>query len=115
LGRAGTSFSQIPKDRDSLLHDWKMVKKIAIPTAAFETMQLIAWNFAFPTRAEQMFWRYICLSNGMVLGIGWAFEAGAIVVSKYTVAGLHTVSNYKLRWPYCIFFLFQASYIFARE
>ena len=103
-GEQKRPLQRIPNDRDSRLHNWKIVLIITIPTAAFGTFQLIAWNFVFPTRAEQMIWRYTCVSNGIVLGIGCALEAGAIVASKFTVAGLHTFHDYKLRWPYALLF-----------
>ena len=98
-------LKRIPNDRDSLLHNWKVVVLLAIPTAAFGTSQLIAWNFIFPTRTEQLLWRYTCLGNGFVLGVGCALEVGAIIKSRYTVAGLNTFNNYKLRWPTNILFI----------
>ena len=106
-------ISRIPNDRDTLLHNWKVVLAISIPTAAFGTFQLIAWNFAFPTRAEQMLWRYTCLGNGMVLGIGCALEAGAIIASNFSVPGLHTFRDYKLRWPYNVLFFVPGLLYFA--
>lgn len=106
---------RIPNDRDSLLHNWKVVLIISVPTAAFGTFQLIAWNFVFPTRTEQLLWRYTCLGNGIILGLGCALEAGAIIASKYTVAGLHTFKDYKLRWPYkLLFFIPGILYFCAR-
>ena len=106
---------RIPNDRDSLLHNWRIVLIVTIPTAAFGTFQLIAWNFMFPTRAEQMLWRYTCLGNGFVLGVGCALEAGAIIALKYTLAGLHTFNDYKLRWPYALlFFIPGLMYFCAR-
>lgn len=74
-------MSRIPNDRDSQLHSFWMVLTIAIPTAAFGTFQLIAWNFSFPSYTDKMLWRYVCLGNGIVLGIGCALEAYAIIAS----------------------------------
>lgn len=90
-------LTRIPNDRDSLLHNWKVMLAISVPTAAFGTFQLIAWNFTFPTREEQMLWRYTCVSNGIVLGVGCALEAGAIVASGFQTPGLRTFNDYKLR------------------
>ncbi|KAI9725361.1 MAG: hypothetical protein M1828_003211 [Chrysothrix sp. TS-e1954] len=106
---------RLPNDRDSQLHNWQVVAIISVPTAAFGTLQLIAWNFVFPTQAEQMLWRYTCLGNGIVLGVGCALEAGAIIFSKFTVAGLDTFNQYKLRWPWSLlFFIPGAMYFVAR-
>ncbi len=106
---------RIPNDRDSLLHNWKVVLVVSIPTAAFSASQLIAWNFVFPTRDEQLLWRYTCLGNGIVLGGGCACEAAAIIASNYTLAGLETFNKYKLRWPYSLmFFIPGALYFCAR-
>lgn len=104
-GEQRRPLPRIPNDRDSLLHSWKVVLVVAIPTAAFGLLQLAAWNFTFPTRQEQMLWRYTCVSNGIVLGIGCALEAGAILSSGYTKSGLHTFNDYKTRWSWNIAFI----------
>lgn len=106
-------LSRVPNDRDSRLHNWKVVLIITIPTAAFGTFQLIAWNFIFPTRAEQMLWRYTCLGNGVVLGVGCVLEAAAIIASGYTVAGLDTFNGYKLQWPRNLLFFIPGSMYFC--
>ena len=103
-GEQQRPLPRIPNDRDSLLHSWKIVVVISIPTAAFGTLQLIAWNFTFPTEAEQMLWRYTCLGGGTVLAIGCISEAAAIVASNYTLSGMETFNNYKTRWPWCALF-----------
>lgn len=96
---------RIPNDRDSLLHSWKIIAVISIPTAAFGAMQLIAWDFAFPTETEKNIWRYTCLGGLVVLATGCLLEAAAIVISKYTLSGMQTFHNYKTRWPVCLLFL----------
>lgn len=114
-GEQKRPLPRIPNDRDSLLHSWKIVVVISIPTAAFGALQLIAWNFHFPTRAEQLLWRYTCLAGGAVLGLGCISEATAIVVSNYTLSGMRTFNDYKTRWPWCIvFYGAGAMYFVAR-
>ena len=103
-GEQQRPLPRIPNDRDSLLHNWKAVVAITVPTAAFGALQLVAWNFVFPTRAEQLLWRYTCLGGGAVLGIGCSLEALAIVASKYTLSGMRTFNDYKIRWPWCLLF-----------
>lgn len=103
-GEQERPLPRIPNDRDSLLHSWKIVVVISIPTAAFGTLRLIAWNFDFPTRAEQELWRYTCLGGGAVLGIGCLSEALAIVASNYTLSGMRTFNDYKTRWRWCLVF-----------
>ena len=112
-GEQERPLPRIPNDRDSLLHSWKIVLAISVPTAAFGTFQLIPWNFAFPTRIEQMIWRYTTLGNGVVLGVGCALEAAAIVASNYTIAGLHTYRDYKLRRPWNLFFFIPGAMYFG--
>ena len=96
---------RIPNDRDSLLHSWKIIAVISVPTAAFGTMQLIAWDFGFPSTAEKLLWRFTCLGGIIILAIGCFLEAAAIVASKYTLSGMQTFNNYKTRWPWCFLFL----------
>jgi hypothetical protein len=50
---------RLPNDRDPRLHDLRTVIFVAIPTAAFGTFHLIGWNFVFPTRIEQLLWRWV--------------------------------------------------------
>ncbi|PSK42712.1 hypothetical protein B9Z65_5634 [Elsinoe australis] len=104
-GERRRPLPRIPNDRDSLLHSWNVVVAVSIPTAAFGTLQLIAWNFEFPTRDEQMLWRWTTVANGIVLGTGCALEAAAIIASNYTLSGLRTFNEYKLRWPWSLTFL----------
>ncbi|PNS16453.1 hypothetical protein CAC42_187 [Sphaceloma murrayae] len=114
-GEPRRPLPRVPNDRDSLLHSWSVVLAISIPTAAFGTLQLLAWNFKFPTREEQMLWRYTTVGNGIVLGIGCVLEAGAIIASNYTLTGLRTFNHYKTRWPYCLAFFIPGSlYLVAR-
>ena len=47
---------RIPNDRDSRLHNLRIVLIVAIPTASFSLLYLIGWNFAFPTREEKLLW-----------------------------------------------------------
>lgn len=68
-------------------------------------MQLIAWDFDFPTEAEKYLWRYTCLKGLVVLATGCFLEAAAIVASRYTLSGMQTFNNYKTRWPWCLLFL----------
>ena len=81
-GEQDRPLPRIPNDRDSLLHSWKILTVISVPTAAFGALQLIAWNFAFPTRAEQILWRYTCVGGAAVLGTGCVLEATAIAASE---------------------------------
>ena len=99
---------RIPNDRDSLLHNWHTVIVIAIPTAAFGTLQLIAWDFLFPTIEEKQLWRWTCVSAGAILGLGCILEAGAIVASKFQLSGMQTFRSYKTQWPWCLFFWIAA-------
>lgn len=96
---------RFPNDRDSRLHDLPTVIILAIPTASFSLLHLVAWNFAFPTREEQLMWRWTCISMGIILGIGCFVEAISIVVDGYTTTGLTTLNGYKLRWPTNLLFL----------
>jgi hypothetical protein len=68
-------------------------------------MQLIAWDFSFPTEVERHLWRYTCVGGLVVLGIGCFLEAAAIAASNYTISGMQTFNNYKTRWPWCTLFL----------
>ncbi|KAJ9636835.1 hypothetical protein H2199_007829 [Coniosporium tulheliwenetii] len=99
LGHAAAPAPRIPNDRDSQLHNLQIVITTAIPTAAYGTFHLIGWNFDFPTRTEQMLWRWTCVSMGIVLGLGCAIEAAAIIWGNYTTTGLSNLNGYKLRWP----------------
>ena len=90
---------RIPNDRDSRLHNLRIVLIVAIPTASFSLLHLIGWNFAFPTREEQLLWRWTCISMGIVLGIGCLAEAMSIVLDGYTTSSLTNLGGYKLRWP----------------
>ena len=103
-GEKERPLPRIPNDRDSLLHNWKVLAVLTVPTAAFGALQLIAWNFAFPTKVEQMLWRYTCVGGCIVLGVGCVLEAGAIIASRYTLSGMNTFNNYKTQWPWCALF-----------
>ena len=106
---------RIPNDRDSQLHDLVTVILVAIPTAAFGTIHLIAWNFSFPTRWEHAMWRWTCLAGGIVLGVGCSVEAAAIILNNYTTTGLTNLNGYKLRWPTnLMFFIPGILYISAQ-
>lgn len=96
---------RFPNDRDSRLHNLPTIIILAIPTASFSLLHLIAWNFEFPTREEQLMWRWTCISMGIILGIGCFVEAISIVVDGYTTTGLTTLNGYKLRWPTNLLFL----------
>ena len=95
---------RIPNDRDSRLHNLRIVLIVAIPTASFSLLHLIGWNFEFPTREEQMLWRWTCISMGIILGIGCFAEATSIVADGYTTSALTNLGGYKLRWPSNILF-----------
>ena len=106
---------RIPNDRDSRLHNFRTVVLVAIPTASFSLLHLAAWNFEFPTRAEQLLWRWTCISMGIVLGIGCFVEAGSIIKDNYTTTGLTNLNGYKLKWPKnLLFFVPLALYVSAR-
>ncbi|KAL9095928.1 MAG: hypothetical protein Q9165_001926 [Trypethelium subeluteriae] len=106
---------RLPNDRDSRLNNFNEVLFLTVPTAAFATLQLIAWNFSFPTGVEKLLYRYTTVGNCSILGFYCLAEAAAIVASDYRRAGLHTYGNYKLRWPYSLMFIVPAAlYLGAR-
>lgn len=106
---------RLPNDRDSRLHSLRIVVFLAVPTASFSLLHLLAWNFDFPTRSEQLLWRWTCISMGIILGIGCFVEAASIVFDGYTTSGLTNLNGYKLRWPTNIlFFLPGFLYMSAR-
>lgn len=90
---------RLPNDRDTRLHNLPTVIIVAIPTAAFGTFHLIGWNFIFPTRAEQLLWRWACVVGSTVLGAGCTVEAWSIIWHKYSTTGLSSLNGYKLKWP----------------
>lgn len=106
---------RIPNDRDSRLHNLNIVLIVAVPTASFSLLHLIAWNFEFPTTVEQTMWRWTCISMGTILGIGCFVEAVSIVVDGYTTSGLTNLNGYKLKWPTnLLFFIPGFLYMSAR-
>lgn len=106
---------RLPNDRDSRLHSLHTIIIVAIPMASFSCLHLIAWNFDFPTRDEQLLWRWTCISMGIILGTGCLVEALSIIKDGYTTSGLTNLDGYKLRWPTNIlFFLPGALYVSAR-
>ena len=96
---------RIPNDRDSRLHNLRIILIVAIPTASFSLLHLIGWNFEFPTREEQMMWRWTCISMGIILGMGCFAEAISIVVDGYTTSALTNLGGYKLHWPSNLLFI----------
>ena len=106
---------RIPNDRDSRLHNLRTILIVAVPTASFSLLHLIGWNFDFPTRDEQMLWRWTCISMGIILGIGCFAEAASIVLNGYTTSSLTNLGGYKLRWPNnLLFFIPGFLYMSAR-
>lgn len=106
---------RIPNDRDSRLHNLRIIVILAIPTASFSLLHLIGWNFEFPTREEQMLWRWTCISMGIILSIGCFAEAISIIVDGYTTSALTNLGGYKLRWPSnLLFFIPGFLYMSAR-
>lgn len=106
---------RIPNDRDSRLHNLKTLLIVMIPTASFSLLHLVAWNFDFPTRLEQLFWRWTCVSMCVVLAIGCTVEAVSIIWDGYTTSGLTTLNGYKLKWPTnLLFFIPGFLYMSAR-
>ena len=106
---------RLPNDRDSRLHSLRVIIIAALPTASFSLLHLIAWDFDFPTRFEQLMWRWTCVSMVIVLGVGCTIEAGSIVAEGFTASGLTTLKRYKLRWPTnLLFFIPGALYMSAR-
>lgn len=106
---------RIPNDRDSRLHNLRTILILAIPTASFSLLHLIGWNFEFPTRDEQMLWRWTCISMGIILGIGCLAEAVSIVADGYTTSALTNLGGYKLQWPSnLLFFIPGFLYMSAR-
>ena len=115
LGVTERPLPRLPNDRDSRLHNLRSILIVAVPTASFSLLHLIAWNFEFPTRTEQLMWRWTCVSMSIVLGVGCLVEAISIVAEGYTTSGLTTLNGYKLRWPTNIlFFIPGAMYMSAR-
>ena len=104
---------RIPNDRDSRLHNLRIVLIVAIPTASFSLLHLIGWNFAFPTREEQLLWRWTCISMGIVLGIGCFAEAMSIIVDGCTTSSLTNLGGYKLRWPSNLLFFIPGFLYFS--
>ncbi|MCJ1276279.1 hypothetical protein MMC21_004084 [Puttea exsequens] len=106
---------RFPNDRDTRLHNLPTVLSLTVPTAAFSLLHLIAWNFDFPTREEQLLWRWTCISMGVILGTGCLAEATSIVVDGHSTTGLTTFNGYKLRWPTnLLFFVPGFLYMFSR-
>ena len=106
---------RVPNDRDSRLHNLRIVCILAVPTASFSLLHLIGWNFAFPSREEQMLWRWTCISMGIILGTGCLAEALSIVADGYTTSALTNLGGYKLRWPSnLLFFIPGFLYMSAR-
>ena len=106
---------RLPNDRDSRLHSLRIILIVAVPTASFSLLHLIGWNFGFPTREEQMLWRWTCISMGIILGIGCFAEAISIVADGYTTSALTNLGGYKLRWPSnLLFFIPGFLYMSAR-
>lgn len=95
---------RIPNDRDSRLHNLSTVVVVTIPTAAFSLLHLVAWHFHFPTRLEQLCWRWTCVAMCVVLASYCTVEAISIVWDGYTTTGLTTLNGYKLKWPTNILF-----------
>lgn len=106
---------RIPNDRDSRLHNLTTLLIVTVPTAAFSLLHLAAWNFDFPTRLEQLFWRWTCVSMCIVLASGCIVEAGSIIWDGYTTSWLTTLNCYKLRWPTNLLFIIPGIlYMLAR-
>ena len=106
---------RLPNDRDSRLYNLRSIIMVAIPMASFTCLHLVAWNFDFPTRDEQLLWRWTCISMGIILGTGCLVEASSIVWDGYTTSGLTTLKSYKLKWPTNIlFFVPGLLYVSAR-
>ena len=106
---------RLPNDRDSRLHSSWILIAVAVPTASFSLLHLIGWNFDFPTRTEQLLWRWTCISMAVVLGLGCLVETVSIVADGYTTSGLTNLGGYKLKWPTNIlFFLPGFLYVSAR-
>ena len=104
---------RISNDRDSRLHNLQTVIMLAVPTASFSLIHLAAWNFEFPTRVEQLLWRWTCISMGIVLGIGCFAEAGSIIKDKYMTTGLTNLNGYKLKWPTNLLFFIPGALYFS--
>ena len=106
---------RLPNDRDSRLHNLRTIIIVAIPTASFSCLHLVAWNFEFPSRGEQLLWRWTCISMGIILGTGCVVEASSIIIDGYTTTGLTNLNRYKLRWlTNILFFVPGLLYICAR-
>ena len=104
---------RIPNDRDSRLHNLHTVLIVAVPTASFSLLHLAGWNFEFPTRAEQLLWRWNCISSGIILGIGCTVEAISIIWDHYTTTGLTNLNGYKLKWPTNLLFIVPGALYFC--
>ena len=115
LGVKERPLPRLPNDRDSQLHNLRIILVLAVPTAGFSLLHFVAWNFQFPTRVEQLMWRWTCVSMTIILGVVCLVEAISIVAEGYTTTGLTTMSKYKLRWPTNIlFFVPGVMYMCAR-
>ena len=115
IGVQERPLPRLPNDRDSRLHNSYILILLAVPTASFSLLHLIAWNFDFPTPFEQLLWRWTCVSMGIVLGVGCLVEAISIAAEGYTTSGLTTLRGYKLRWPTnLLFFIPGVMYMIAR-
>jgi hypothetical protein len=109
-GLQTTPIQRIPNDRDPQPSNGKQHMALAVSTAVFASVHLIAWNADFPTSWEVVFWRANCLLMWVLLAVYGTIEVVVICwKEKCTNLGLDTLGGYKRRWPACLWFIVPAT------
>lgn len=100
---------RISEDRDVLADTVWMHILFDMPFLPIIIIQFLGWNFSFPTKAEQLLWRWGCIAYTVTLVPYRSIETVAQLFEKEPKTFMERMNSYKRKWPHQITFWIPVS------
>lgn len=90
---------RISENRDVLADTiWTHIL-LDLPFGPIVIIQFLGWNFSFPTRAEQLLWRWGCIVYTAAIAPYGGVETLALLFEKEPKTFMQRMNSYKRKWP----------------
>ena len=102
FGQKERPISRISENWDVLVDNLWMHILFDLTFLPVIIIQFLGCHFSFPTRAEQLLWRWDCIVYAAVLVPYGIVETGAQLFEKEPKTFMQSMNSYKRKWPQSI-------------
>lgn len=102
FGQKERPVSRISENLDVLADTVWIHILFDLPFVPLIIIQFLGWNFIFPSRAEQLLWRWGCIIYTAALIPYGIIETIAQLFEKEPKTFMQRMNSYKRKWPYSI-------------